>query len=278
MGFRPSPYAVKGSLRARRLILGNRFQGTNPFQWEMIRKNQQGDAHYVANLPWISKLRKDGRVAAELLECIDDLMTTAPDAKTVWAASSRIAKTCCWLLGLQDAARKRREPSQKPGAWAGATVSTDDENVYKGVTHDLLEKTQENVQWLALQAGAEAEVMKRLWNRKTMEKEQEGVGEGKMHHKTAESYRGFLVYVSRTYKSMVPYLKGLHLSLDSWRPNQDEDGWRTTNTNESLWDGVEREKPPKHMLLVRRYKNGMEALMFLTKSDEPPPVAVRPTA
>jgi hypothetical protein len=41
-----------------------------------------------------------------------------------------------------------------------------------------------------------------------------------------ESARGFLIYVSRTYTSMIPYLKGLHLTIDSWRSNWDDDGWR----------------------------------------------------
>jgi hypothetical protein len=76
----------------------------------------------------------------------------------------------------------------------------------------------------------------------------------------------------------VPYLKGLHLSLDSWWKDRDEDGWRTTNTNESLWDGVERLKAPKDVQLVQRFRSDMEALMFLTKVEEPPPVPVRPTA
>jgi hypothetical protein len=34
--------------------------------------------------------------------------------------------------------------------------------------------------------------------------------------KAPESYLGFLIYVSRTYSSMVPYLKGIHLTLDIW--------------------------------------------------------------
>jgi hypothetical protein len=32
---------------------------------------------------------------------------------------------------------------------------------------------------------------------------------GYLPHKNLESYRGFLVYVSRTYPAMVPYLKGI---------------------------------------------------------------------
>jgi len=53
-----------------------------------------------------------------------------------------------------------------------------------------------------------------------------------MDYKTLESYRGFLIYVAQTYTTLVPYLKGIHLTLDSWRPNQDDDGWKITNTLE----------------------------------------------
>ena len=38
-----------------------------------------------------------------------------------------------------------------------------------------------------------------------------------------ESIRGFLLYVARIYWDMNPYLKGLHLTLDSCRPFKDED-------------------------------------------------------
>ena len=33
-----------------------------------------------------------------------------------------------------------------------------------------------------------------------------------------------MVYVARTYQYMNPYLKGFHLTLDSWRPFQDNEG------------------------------------------------------
>ena len=39
-----------------------------------------------------------------------------------------------------------------------------------------------------------------------------------------DSIRGFLVYVYRTYMDMIPYLKGVHLSLDIWRLYRDEKG------------------------------------------------------
>jgi hypothetical protein len=45
-------------------------------------------------------------------------------------------------------------------------------------------------------------------------------------HKVLERTRGFLVYVSRTYKPMAPFLLEFHLTIDSWRPARDEECWR----------------------------------------------------
>lgn len=39
-------------------------------------------------------------------------------------------------------------------------------------------------------------------------------------YKELESIRGFLIYVVRTYPAFNPFLKGLHLMLDSWRPGR----------------------------------------------------------
>ena len=38
--------------------------------------------------------------------------------------------------------------------------------------------------------------------------------------------RGFLLYVSRTYKYMTQYLKGFQLTLESWRQYREEEVWR----------------------------------------------------
>mmetsp|Transcript_11543 Transcript_11543/g.17733 ORF Transcript_11543/g.17733 Transcript_11543/m.17733 type:complete len:80 (+) Transcript_11543:2996-3235(+) len=60
----------------------------------------------------------------------------------------------CSYLGLQDAARKRREPSQEPGAWAGSVVSTQGGQVCKSVTQERWDKLKTRVRWLAGQAGS----------------------------------------------------------------------------------------------------------------------------
>jgi hypothetical protein len=50
--------------------------------------------------------------------------------------------------------------------------------------------------------------------------------EGKcMYFKSLESARYVLIYVSRTYQAMIPFLLDMHHTLDSWWPNRVEDGW-----------------------------------------------------
>jgi hypothetical protein len=54
-------------------------------------------------------------------------------------------------------------------------------------------------------------------------------------HKELERQRGFLVHLSMTFSSLVPFLKGIHLTLDSWRSGRKEDGWKMTQKEWRLW-------------------------------------------
>ena len=38
--------------------------------------------------------------------------------------------------------------------------------------------------------------------------------------------RGYLNYVVRTYSWLSPYYKGLHLTIDGWRPDRDNQGYK----------------------------------------------------
>ena len=51
-------------------------------------------------------------------------------------------------------------------------------------------------------------------------------GETELAHKELLSDCGFLVYVTRTYPEMVPYLKGFHLTIEMWRGGRDEEGYK----------------------------------------------------
>ncbi len=48
----------------------------------------------------------------------------------------------------------------------------------------------------------------------------------RLAHKELLSDKGFLVYVTKTYPAMLPYLKGFHLTIEMWRGGQDAEGWK----------------------------------------------------
>jgi hypothetical protein len=203
MGLRPSPYqAVQGALRAKRLMLGNHTKRENVFHWEYVELNQPGDPDYRQDVPWISKRRRDKRIAAGIHSYVDDNRETAPTAEMAWLASSQVVKTCSWL-GLQDAARKRRPPAMETGAWLGTVVHASETEVTKLVSQERWDKTRRWIRWMDDYAQVS------------------GID---IPHKELESCRGFLVYVTRTYGAMVPYLKVVRHTLDSWRSGRDADG------------------------------------------------------
>ena len=84
------------------------------------------------------------------------------------------------------------------------------------------------------------------WNRlKTicrhwLEKLNEGTVE--LNFKRLRSDRGFLVYVTQAYPAMKPYLKGFHLSLESWRQGRDDDGWKIPKPKKTMTEAGAEER------------------------------------
>jgi hypothetical protein len=50
--------------------------------------------------------------------------------------------------------------------------------------------------------------------------------ESVLHFKSLERNMGFIVFVAMTYTSIIPYLKGIYLTLNSWRRNRNKEGWK----------------------------------------------------
>ena len=46
-----------------------------------------------------------------------------------------------------------------------------------------------------------------------------------LDRKELEQDRGFLVHISCTFTQAVPYLKGIHHTLESWRMGRDKNKW-----------------------------------------------------
>jgi hypothetical protein len=109
-----------------------------------------------------------------------------------WQACCHVASLLNFL-GLQDASRKWWHCDQEAEAWAGSIVHTTGGAVKIMVSSENWEKTKAIVQWIS----------EELSNPKGVD------------HKQLEKHRGSPVYVSCTYPAITPYLKGIHLSLDS---------------------------------------------------------------
>ena len=99
------------------------------------------------------------------------------------------------------------------------------------------------------------------------------------------------MYVATTYTVLTPYLRGIHLTLDSWRPYRDSEGWldksaaeaprfeeHLLEATESMM-GYESEGPseaPTKVRAVPRLSHDLAALRQLTRHTKPPNVLVRP--
>ena len=260
MGFRPSPYiATRHLLCARRFLLGDRFDKQNPFCWEEVKLNLPGTDTYDPRKPWVYKERFDGRIAGDLIIYIDDLRLSCPDMIILWEAVQQVASRLNFL-GMQHAARKLRDLSCTPGPWAGSVVNTDD-GVHLLTSQEKWDKTRR----ILLDLKSQIET-------------------GKICTADLLSWRGFLIYVSRTYHMMKPYLKGLHLTVDSWRPARGADGWKLRNADIDLLrrnnEGVEDRtvlpaEAPAWLKPVPRLAGDVDALLELCASSKPPRRRVR---
>jgi hypothetical protein len=57
-------------------------------------------------------------------------------------------------------------------------------------------------------------------------------GKTELDFKKLRLDRRFMVYVTQAYPSLKPYLKGFHLSLETWRGDRDHEGWRVKDGNQ----------------------------------------------
>eukprot|EP00980_Cylindrotheca_fusiformis_P019180 scaffold6510_cov122-Cylindrotheca_fusiformis.AAC.2 len=230
----------------------------------LVRLNLPGSKEYDPTLPWVSKIRiDDGEIACDLFIYVDDGQVTGPTEDECWKAT-RQAASILNELGIQEAARKRRWGSRKPGAWAGSIVETMESGVYVMVDQEKWSKSRRYI----------GEILHELQSSK----------EGSLDFKALEKKRGFLIYVTRTYPSMVPYLKGIHLTLDGWRSFRDEDGWKLPNRKieEMRTKGIgvvkpDEEKPraPQRVQGVKRLRGDLWALQELMQDERPPKRRVR---
>jgi hypothetical protein len=185
MGFAVSPYnSKKMALVAKEICRGDRHEEgvgldgkeLNSFQWQHVCLNLPGTRDYDPCLSWVSKLRSDGRIACNIFSFVDDERVTGPDEELTWQASHVLAAKQAYV-GIQDAGRKARPCSRRPGAWAGAIV-----HIVPDLGVCVLTSAEK---WAKLKA-----ILKKWWDALTATKEEE---ELRLSHKELLSDRGFLV-------------------------------------------------------------------------------------
>ncbi|KAL7569426.1 hypothetical protein ACA910_009612 [Epithemia clementina (nom. ined.)] len=249
MGQSPSPYVtVQQTRRLKRIMLGERLDSNNVFNWSHVRLNLPRTQGYQPRTPWISKRRSNGQIAADAQDYVDNVRGCAPLEEDTWQVGTRIAKVAAFH-GVQDAARKCRQQMQRPGAWAGVVCGTRPSRLYVSVTQEKWDKTKQEIQHL-------------------MEEVQhaQGKGLGHMLHKVLEQVAGFLYHVARAVPTIKIYLAGVYATLNTWRPDRDEDSWKIGQFKVEY----DSSAPPKKVRMVKQMIFDVQALNKLTSSPMPP--------
>jgi hypothetical protein len=213
---------------------------------------------------------------------VDDVRETGQTTEHAWGVSRQVVSRF-QFLGVQDASRKRKPPSQTPGAWAGAVFASTADRITKTVSKEKWNKGRELVKALFDQMFSVHETDTYM-----------------LDYKELEVTRGFLGHLSSTYESMVPYLRGFHLTLASYLGKRDEDGWMLTDTAWRVYvdkklaegdiDGEEAEamrgsvhigdiiqeegyklpSPPKEIALISQLRDDLFVLHQFFARDDPP--------
>jgi hypothetical protein len=204
-GWQSSPYlALRMFARVIELAKGTPNDLNSAFIWDRVILNLPGSPNYNPAQPQVMRVKTNGSLAADIVTFYDDgrvFVATEEDAiLALRQITSRIQ-----YYGNQDAARKRRAVSQRPGAWAGGVAYTDQKLLRKFISQEKWDKTRAFLSWVA----------ENLRN-----------NNGLMDRIKFCSGKGFLVHVSLCYDFMNPYMKGFHLSENSWRENRDAEGWK----------------------------------------------------
>jgi hypothetical protein len=271
MGCKPSPYmAVRFLYLSDEFCKGDRLSPKNPMRWDCVRLNLPGSSKFDPRLPRVMKWCKlAARIAGDVLAFMDDERGSGHSLENAWQVHRQyISKQ--QYLGIQDAPRKTRPPSQtKCGAWAGTIMRIERDRMTRSVTQAKWDKGKATIKWF---------------------REHFEAGKG-YSYKQVLSKKGFLVHLCMTYSFLTPCLKGFHLLSDSWRANRVADGWKVQARewepylHQALLDGVLSDDVYGEMMgrssgdeapdlvfdtLVTRFPDDLTALELLLAKETPP--------
>ncbi|KAL7568993.1 hypothetical protein ACA910_021284 [Epithemia clementina (nom. ined.)] len=191
MGQSPLPYiTVQQARRLKRIMFGDRHDQNNIFHWDCIHLNLLGSQGYHPGVPWISKQRTNGQIAADAQDYVDDLWGCAPSKED---AEGRVQN--CQNSRFSWSPRrswKCHQQMQRPGAWAGAVCRSKPLCPYVSVTQERWDKTKQEIQRL------KQEVTQAQDN-----------GNCLGTHKVLDQVAGFLNHVAQAFPTIKLYLNGV---------------------------------------------------------------------
>jgi hypothetical protein len=220
-------------------------------------------ADYDPTMPRLYKWNAMGKVIAmDIKWFMDDLRGIGANEELIQKGIHKLESTMSYL-GIQDATRKRRKHGQHVGEWVGAiSVAVKDVGLFKTVSEKKWERAQ----------GIISELLDPF---------KEASDRPALNHKELERKTGFLVHLSMVFDEIAPFLKGLYLTMNSWRKGRTKGGWKRTDKlfwqwldlsrKQSQEDGLvmEDDEAPKEVKAVPCLYQHLKAIQELLSSKLP---------
>ena len=208
MGMKPSPWVTCRLLAwMMEFVMGDKADTENPFRWDSVVLNLPGDPGYDPNMPrvytWNALLQA---ISCDVKCFVDDCQIMGPTKASTVLATHRL-ETRMSYLGIQDATRKRRKITQRPGEWTGSiVVAVSNVGLFASVSQKKWDKVKA--------------ILKKWKNRF------EHNNCPKLSLKELERDVGFLVHLSMAYPLIKPVLRRFYLTMNAWREDRDGAGWK----------------------------------------------------
>ena len=149
--------------------------------------------------------------AGDVITFVDDVRIVGSSKEHCHAIHRQFTSRMQYL-GIQDAPRKFRPPSQdQAGAWTGTIFRVLQNVITKSVSQEKWDKGRLIVE------GLNNLIRNHPLKRPTLER------------KLLERHTGFLNHLTMTFDDMTPFLKGFYLTLNSWRPKRDANDWKMSD-------------------------------------------------
>ena len=90
---------------------GDRLDNSNPFFWDKLVLNLPCSDTFDPTMPWAYKLNLNyQKIAGAFVLFVDDMRVTGFTQENCWQCGRRLSSVL-QMLGIQEAARKRKPPS-----------------------------------------------------------------------------------------------------------------------------------------------------------------------